>query len=78
MRRMNGDKGRKGSRKILTWSLLIGLAGALLVTSWQNTVLGREKEEIQNGWTGRSRRGSPGRSSVSMLLPTVTAKKTRS
>ena len=47
MRRMNGDKGRKGSRKILTWSLLIGLAGALLVTSWQNTVLGREKEEIQ-------------------------------
>ena len=47
MRGLKAEKGRKGSRKILTWSLLIGLAGALLVTSWQNTVLGREKEEIQ-------------------------------
>ena len=47
MRGLKAKKGRKGSRKILTWSLLIGLAGALLVTSWQNIVLGREKEDLQ-------------------------------
>ena len=46
MRRMDGEKGRKG-RRILTWSLLIGLTGALLVTSWQNTVLGKEKGKLQ-------------------------------
>lgn len=38
---------RKGRGRIWIWSLLIGLAGALLVTSWQNAVLGREKEELQ-------------------------------
>ena len=47
MRGLKAEKERKGSRKILTWSLLIGLAGALLATSWQNTVLGKEKEELQ-------------------------------
>lgn len=47
MRGLKAEKGRKGSRKILTWSLLIGLAGALLAASWQNIVLGREKEDLQ-------------------------------
>ena len=55
MRRMDGEKGRKG-RRILTWSLLIGLTGALLVTSWQNVFLGKEKGRT----SGTAGPGDPG------------------
>lgn len=47
MRGLKTEKRKKGNRKIFTWALLIGLAGTLLVTSWQAAVLGREKAELQ-------------------------------
>ena len=74
MRRMNGDKGKKGSRKILTWSLLIDWQEPFWLLPGRILFWGERKKRFRNGWTGRSRRGSPGRSSVSMLLRTVTAK----
>lgn len=35
------------NKKLLIWALFIGLAGTLLVTSWQTAALRREKEELQ-------------------------------
>lgn len=35
------------NKKLLIWALSIGLAGTLLVTSWQTAALRREKEELQ-------------------------------